>query len=69
MPLDVKGDETNEKESSKNIFPRNHFISLPLIITEEPRMSVHIIQIKALLILSEMNNPVQTQSFNKQTRH
>jgi len=51
MPLDVKGDETNEKESSKNIFPRNHFISLPLIITEEPRMSVHIIQIKALLIL------------------
>lgn len=43
-------------------------ISLRLIITEEPRMSVHNIQIKALLILTEMmNNSVQTQSFNRKT--
>lgn len=43
-------------------------ISLRLIITEERRMSVYIIHIAALLILTEMmKNPVQTQSFNKQT--
>lgn len=43
-------------------------IPLQLIITEEQRMSVYIIHIADLLILTEMmKNPVQTQSFNKQT--
>lgn len=55
------------KISSSLWLSKSLSISLRLIITEEPSMSVHIIQIKALLILTEMmKNPVQTQSFNKQ---